>query len=176
MDNEKCSNITHIVIDVDGTLTDGGIYYDNNGNELKKFNTRDAAGFFAAKVIGIKTIIFTGRECAATMRRMEDLKADIVQQGIANKSEWLKTFMREQNLSKDNFAYIGDDLNDLPPMQLCGFVACPADACSEVKEISDYISDKNGGYGAARDCIEYVLKKCNQWKNAITEAYQLSGI
>ena len=74
----KYSALKLIVVDVDGTLTDSGIYYDENGNELKKFSTRDAAGFFASKVCGIKSMILTGRECAATTRRMKELQIDYV--------------------------------------------------------------------------------------------------
>ena len=82
MNNYKAERIKYLIIDVDGTLTDSGIYYDENGNELKRFSTRDAAGFFAAKEKGIKTIILTGRECAATIRRMEELKVDVLIQSI----------------------------------------------------------------------------------------------
>jgi 3-deoxy-D-manno-octulosonate 8-phosphate phosphatase (KDO 8-P phosphatase) len=175
MDNNKTAKITHIVIDVDGTMTDGGIYYDDNRNELKKFNTRDAAGFFAATIAGIKTIVLTGRECKATLWRMRDLKADIVKQGISDKAGWLSALIDETGLTAENLAYIGDDLNDIRPMKLCVFVACPADACEEVKAISDYVSVKNGGFGAVRDCIEHILKQRGEWEIVIEKVYQLSG-
>ena len=79
------SDIKVLVIDVDGTMTDAGIYYDETGNELKKFCTKDAAGFFAARIVGIKTMVLTGRECAATTRRMKELKVDYLCQNVKEK-------------------------------------------------------------------------------------------
>ena len=93
--------IKYLVIDVDGTLTDGGIYYDDKGNELKKFCTKDAAGFFAAQKAGIKTMILTGRECKATQRRMEELKVDYLYQDIKDKTAFLKEFMERNHLTKE---------------------------------------------------------------------------
>lgn len=160
-----------IVIDVDGTMTDAGIYYDENGNELKKFCTKDAAGFFAAHKVGMKIMVLTGRECAATTRRMTEMKVDYLYQDVKNKLEFLKAFMAETGISKEEIAYIGDDLNDLPPMQLAGFVGCPADSCSEVKAISTYISPVKGGAGAVRDIIEHMLRVSGEWDKAVAEVY-----
>lgn len=165
------NKIKYIVIDVDGTMTDGGIYYDENGNETKKFCTKDAAGFFAARQVGIKILILTGRECMATTRRMKELKADYVIQNIKDKVSYLKDFMTRENVQADELGYIGDDLNDLPPMSLAGFVGCPSDSCREVKKRADYISNVNGGYGAVRDVIEYLLTQRNQWDEAVKNVY-----
>lgn len=85
-----------MIIDVDGTMTDGGIYYDEQGNELKKFCTKDAAGFFAARNVGIKIMVLTGRECMATAKRMTELRVDIVYQNIKNKVECIRSFMKEK--------------------------------------------------------------------------------
>ena len=114
------SELNYLVIDVDGTLTDAGIYYDEHGNELKKFCTKDAAGFFAAKAMGIKTIVLTGRKCAATARRMSDLRVDYVFQNVREKQRFLRSFMEENHIAKEQLGYIGDDLNDLLPMQMAG--------------------------------------------------------
>lgn len=168
---KKLEAIQYIIIDVDGTLTDAGIYYDENGNELKKFCTKDAAGFFAARQAGIKTIILTGRECAATTRRMQEMKVDYLIQNIKDKRTYLIEFMKEHSIKKEQMAYIGDDLNDLPGMELCGFVGCPKDACAEVREIADYVSDTRGGYGAVRDIISCLLKERGEWGKAISKVY-----
>lgn len=162
-----------IVIDVDGTMTDAGIYYDETGNELKKFCTKDAAGFFAAKQMGIKTMVLTGRECAATSRRMAELKVDYVYQDIKNKVEFLTEFMRMNGISKEQLVYIGDDLNDLPPMRLAGFIGCPADSCSEIIDIADYVSIKKGGEGAVRDIIEHILRKEGLWEKVVSQVYEI---
>lgn len=165
------SDITLLVIDVDGTMTDAGIYYDENGNELKKFCTKDAAGFFVAHKVGIKIMVLTGRECAATTRRMNEMKVDYLCQNIKDKVSYLNGFIEEHGLNASQIGYIGDDLNDLPAMQMVGYVACPADSCVEVKNIANYISTVKGGYGAVRDIIEHLLRESNEWEDAIKDIY-----
>ncbi len=165
--------LKYLVIDVDGTMTDGGIYYDDNGNEIKKFNTKDAAGFFAAKTAGIKIIVLTGRECAATIRRMEEMKIDFLYQNIKSKKEFLTEFMKEKNIAKEEIGYIGDDLNDLEPMKLTGYIACPSDSCREIKDIADYISSDKGGHGAVRDIIEHILRETKEWDKATAQVYEI---
>lgn len=155
-------NIEWLVIDVDGTMTDGGLYYDSYGNELKKFNTKDAAGIFAAHRAGIKLIVLTGRTCKATEKRMKELQIDYLFQGISNKKEFLNRFMEKHRIKKEEIGYIGDDLNDFYSMQLTGYVGCPADSCAEVKNIADYISYLNGGAGAVRDIIIHILQESGE--------------
>lgn len=167
------SNIKLWIIDVDGTMTDAGIYYDENGNETKKFCTKDAAGFFAAHAVGMKIMVLTGRECAAVTRRMTEMKVEYLCQNIKDKESYLLKFMKANHLNKDDICYIGDDLNDLMPMKLAGFVGCPADACLEVKEIADYISHVKGGDGAVRDVIEHYLRLSGQWDDAVSKVYNI---
>lgn len=161
----------YLVIDVDGTMTDGGVYYDEHGNEIKKFNTRDAAGFFTARWAGIKIMVLTGRQCAATTRRMTEMKVEYLFQEVKDKCSFLQQFMAENGVEKESIGYIGDDLNDFPAMQLAGYVACPADSCPEILEIADYVSTKNGGDGAVRDIIEHFLREHGLWQQAISEVY-----
>lgn len=165
------AEIKLLVIDVDGTMTDGGIYYDASGNEIKKFNTKDAAGIFAARYAGIKTMVLTGRNSVAVKKRMKELKIDYIYQGISDKYCFLSNFMINNGLSKECVGYIGDDLNDLKSMQLAGVVCCPGDACDEVKQISNYVAKALGGYGAVRESITYILKKRGEWEYAIEKAY-----
>lgn len=164
-------NIKLIVIDVDGTMTDAGIYYDENGNELKKFCTKDAAGFFVAHSVGIEIMVLTGRECAATTRRMTEMKVEYLFQNVKNKADFLKRFMEQHGIKKEEVGYIGDDLNDLPSMLLAGYIGCPADSCPEIKKVADYISGINGGNGAVRDVIEHILRESGQWDKAVTDVY-----
>lgn len=171
MDKESLCKIKYLVIDVDGTMTDAGIYYDEHGNELKKFCTKDAAGYFAAKQAGIKLMVLTGRECQATTRRMQEMKFDYVVQNIKDKSAYLSEFMSANGLTREEVGFIGDDLNDLPPMKLCGFVGCPADACEEVREYADYVAKVKGGSGAVRDVIFAMLKVRGDWEQAVAEVY-----
>lgn len=163
--------IKYLVIDVDGTMTDAGIYYDENGNELKKFCTKDAAGFFAAREAGIQTMVLTGRECAATSRRMKEMKVDYLVQGCKDKVKYLAGFMEEKRIGKEEIGYLGDDINDLSAMNLCGFAGCPADSCREVMERADYVSTVKGGHGAVRDIIEHMLRETGQWSQIMEKLY-----
>ena len=163
--------IKMLLIDVDGTLTDGGIYYDNTGNELKKFNTRDGVGFLVASLVGIQTGIITGRECTATARRMTELGSTFIFQNIKDKKSFLESFMNSKGLDKMEIGYIGDDINDLAAMRMTGYVACPADACEDIKEFADYISPIRGGYGAVRDVIEHILKEEGLWDTAVLKLF-----
>ena len=164
-------NIKYWVVDVDGTMTDAGIYYDENGNETKKFCTKDAAGYFAARAVGMEIIVITGRECQSVTKRLTELGVEKIFQNIKNKKSFLFEYMQKYGISKDQVAYIGDDLNDLPAMSLAGYIACPADACIEIKQKADYISTNKGGNGAVRDCIEYVLRSVELWDEAIKKVY-----
>ncbi len=170
-DKDQLKKIKYLIIDVDGTLTDAGIYYDENGNELKKFCTKDAAGFFAARHAGIQIMILTGRECAATTRRMQEMHVDYLVQDCKDKVSYIRKFMKNHDVCKEEMGYLGDDLNDLPGMNLCAFAGCPADACDEIRKKADYISGIKGGYGAVRDIISYLLKERGEWDKAIAGIY-----
>ncbi len=163
--------IKYLVVDVDGTMTDGGIYYDDNGTELKKFCTKDAVGYFVSHKVGIKIVVLTGRECPATTKRLTEMKVDYLFQGVTAKNRFLTNFMAENNIKKEEIGYIGDDLNDYKPMKLTGFVGCPFDSCEEVKSIADYVSPVKGGDGAVRDIISHLLKQRNQWKDSIKDLF-----
>lgn len=168
---EQLRKIKYLVIDVDGTMTDAGIYYDEHGNELKKFCTKDAAGFFAAHQAGMEILVLTGRKCAATTRRMTEMKVDYLVQNCKDKVRYLNQFMEEKGITRDELGYLGDDLNDLPGMQLCGFTGCPADACTEIKEYADYVASVKGGEGAVRDIIEYMLRVRDEWDWCVNRVY-----
>lgn len=171
MGNNNYSKIKYLVIDVDGTMTDAGIYYDENGNEIKKFCTKDAAGFFAAHQVGIKIMVLTGRECVATARRMTEMKVDYLVQNIKDKIAYLDDFIQNEKISYEEIGYLGDDLNDLAGMQKAGFAGCPEDACEEIKAICDYVSNVKGGRGAVRDIVSYLLKERGEWEKAISKIY-----
>lgn len=163
--------ILYIIVDVDGVMTDAGIIYDEKGNELKKFCARDAAGFWALQKAGIIVLVVTGRECTATTRRMKDLGVEQVFQNIRDKKKFLIDYIQKHNINKENIAYLGDDLNDFPSMQLCGYVFAPADACDEIKKIADYVSPVQGGRGVVRSVAEHILKEDNSWDEIIKEVY-----
>ena len=151
--------IDHIVFDVDGTLTDGGITISDSGVESKTFQAKDGLLTRVLPKLGFTTMIITGRDSRLTNIRAEDLRISVLIQGVDDKATVLKQYFTKNRLTRERFAYIGDDLNDYAAMKLCGFKACPDDAAVEIRAICDYVSPRNGGHGAVRDICEHILKK-----------------
>lgn len=163
--NEK---IKILILDVDGTLTDGKIYMGNNGEQFKVFNIKD--GYAINNMLpsmGILPVIITGRTSEIVNKRAHELNINYLYQGVQDKASILNNILLQ--LSKDsdsytlkNVAYCGDDCNDLACMEeikkFGGIVACPKDAANEVLLIADYISEKNGGDGAVRDFVEWLKR------------------
>ena len=160
-----------LILDVDGTLTDGGIYYDSTGNELKKFCAKDGAGLMIARAAGIRVMICTGRECEAVRRRAADLKITDVYQNVRRKADFLADFFAKEGYRREEAAYCGDDVNDLAAMDLCGFVGCPADAPALILARADYICPQRGGEGAVRGLVQKILQDDGRWKDAVQAAF-----
>ena len=157
------SKIKLIVLDVDGTLTDGGIYYDSQGNEMKRFDVKDGLGIKVGLAAGLEFAVITGRESPMVERRVRELGIRHLLQGTQKKVPALRKLAEERDLSLDEIAYMGDDLNDLPAMRLVGVRACPADADKQVRELCDYVSKQNGGHGAVRTFIQEILTNTGIW-------------
>ena len=160
-----------IVLDVDGTMTDGGVYIYNNRVETKKFAIKDGCGIVLAHAAGIEFMILTGRESNCVRQRAEELKIRYIYQNVKNKITFLKEFMREHGIRQEQLAYIGDDLNDLYAMRLAGTKACPSDAAREIQAQCDYVLSAKGGEGAVREFIELLLKDQGKWEMAIEKAF-----
>ena len=156
-----------IVLDVDGTLTDGKLYIDNMGNEMKAFDVKDGLAISQSIKQGLIFAIITGKTSKIVERRGKELGIQEIIQGSWNKVEDLEKILKKYNITYNETAYIGDDLIDLKPMKLCGFSACPKDSVNEIIKISDFVSTKNGGCGAVREILEFILKKQNLWENII---------
>ena len=170
-EQERLSRLKWIVLDVDGTLTDGRIIYGSDGMEMKQFHVRDGAGILLAQNAGLQLMILTARESECVRRRAEELHIAVLLQGIPDKKAELARQMLQRNLLKDEVAYMGDDLVDLSSMSLCGYCACPADAAEEVKANCEYIAPSRGGHGAVRDFLEFCLKARGQWAEAVRTTY-----
>ena len=150
-------NIKMLVMDVDGTLTDGKIYYGNDGELFKAFDVRDGYRLVKCEEYGIITAIITGKTSKIVEGRARDLKIKEVHQGVSNKIEVLKTLIEKYSLDKSQVAYIGDDVNDIECMQYCGFSACPADAIDEVKNTVDYVFKNIVCHVAVRELIDRII-------------------
>lgn len=157
-------NIKYLVMDVDGTLTDGKIYMGNTGEVCKAFNIKDGCGIHDIAIPnGLIPVIITGRESQIILNRCKELGIQNIYQGVSNKLE--KLISITQDFSE--VAYIGDDINDLSCMKAVkeagGIIGCPKDAVKKVVEIADYVAGHNGGDGAVRDFIEWlVIQNCEK--------------
>lgn len=154
--------------DVDGVLTDAGMYYSESGDELKKFNTRDGMAFQMLREAGIKTGIITSEDRKLNERRARKLKLDFIRQNAKNKLQLAKDICRQLGISLQNVAYIGDDINDKDLLENVGLAACPSDAADSIKTLPKIIVlDKKGGEGVVREFVEkYVLASLHKKKTS----------
>ena len=151
------NKIKLILSDVDGVWTDGGMYYDQMGNEFKKFNTYDSAGVLFCKKLGIPVGIITGENTEIVKRRAEKLIIDYVFQGVNNKVSVLEKLCNDLKISFDEVAYIGDDINDIGIINKVGFSACPCTAPIYIKDKVNLVLNKKGGEGVFREFIEQIF-------------------
>ena len=155
-------SIKLFITDIDGTLTDGGMYYSENGDELKKFNTRDGMGLQMLREACIKTAIITSEDRQLNRRRAEKLKVDYLRQGKVSggKVAVAEEICKEMGITMQEVAYIGDDVNCVELLSAVGIAACPADACEKVKNIPGItVMTKKGGEGCVRELCEHLLKR-----------------
>ncbi len=149
-----------LVMDVDGTLTDGKINMGPTGEVFKSFDIKD--GYAINEMLpahGIVPAIITGRTSAIVENRARELHITELYQGKHDKLDTLKALMAKYDCTRDDVAYIGDDVLDMVCMSECGMVGCPADACAEVKAIAHYVCSRRGGEGAVREFIEYIISE-----------------
>lgn len=155
---EKIQHIKLIALDCDGVLTDGGMYYSDDGVELKKFNTKDGMGISLLHQKGIKSAIITGENTEIVRLRAKKLKIDYVYLGIKDKLSVIKEIAQKEKISLNEIAFIGDDINDLEAMQNVGVSFSVSDAMKCVKSQADYVSELAGGMGAVREIAELIIK------------------
>ncbi len=155
---QKAPDIRLFLTDVDGVLTDAGMYYSETGDELKKFNTRDGMGLSLLRKAGILTGIITTENTKLVERRAAKLKLDILRQGVSDKAVVLTEILKELRLSPSQVAYIGDDLNDQGIIQSVGLSAAPADAVPAISSIVNYVCKNRGGSGCVREFAEKILQ------------------
>jgi YrbI family 3-deoxy-D-manno-octulosonate 8-phosphate phosphatase len=146
-----------LVVDVDGTLTDAGMYYSSDGESLKKFNTRDAKGLELVQKEGIMVSLMTSEDSEIVRARAKKLRIKHTFIGVKDKMVMLENLCKDLKIKMSEIAYIGDDLNDFTCIENVGLGACPADALSEVKNVAKYICQRKGGKGAVREFCEIIL-------------------
>ncbi len=154
---EKLKKIKMVITDVDGVLTDGGLYYSGDGMVMKRFDVKDGMGVVLLRKHGIKCGIISTDVSQIIDKRGERLKMDFVYTGIWDKETKMNEECEKQGILKENVAFIGDDVNDKSIMALAGFTAAPSDAVPEIAEMADYLCKKRGGRGAFRELAELIL-------------------
>jgi 3-deoxy-D-manno-octulosonate 8-phosphate phosphatase (KDO 8-P phosphatase) len=159
---EKIKKVKIMVMDIDGTLTDGMVYYSKNGEELKRFYIRDGMGIELLHKSGIQVGILTSENSPIVMARATRLKIEHVILGSRNKKKSLEELSENINIPLESIAYIGDDVNDLQAMQISGFSVCPVDSVESIKDVADCVLTHNGGEGAVRELAELILTTQNK--------------
>lgn len=163
------NNIELLILDVDGTLTDGKLYMDNKENAMKAFNVKDGFAIYEWLKLGGKIAILTGKSSEIVASRAKELGISYVIQGSKNKTKDLDIILKELNIKLENTAYMGDDINDLGVMKKVKFSACPADSAEEILKIAKFVCTKNGGNGAVREYLETIMKENGMWEKVVAK-------
>jgi 3-deoxy-D-manno-octulosonate 8-phosphate phosphatase (KDO 8-P phosphatase) len=176
----RARRIKLFLMDVDGTLTDGGVCLisstaaDGSGNsavsEMKVFNAHDGQGLSLAHTMGIQTGFITGRHSPAVAKRAEELKVTYVYLGQAKKTEAFEECMQKSGVTEEEVAYMGDDLPDIPLARRAGLAVCVADGAPELAAICHFTTRRPAGRGAAREVVELILKAQGRWDEAVPHA------
>ncbi|MEO6903346.1 MAG: HAD-IIIA family hydrolase [Bacteroidia bacterium] len=156
-----------VITDIDGVWTDGGMFYDQTGNEWKKFNTSDSAGVLFCKKLNIPVCIITGENTEIVSRRAQKLNIEHLYQGISNKLLIATELCKTLNISLKDTAYIGDDFGDVELLEAVGFSCAPANAPSYIKNLVNYVTVLKGGEGAFREFVEELLKRTGTFDQAM---------
>jgi YrbI family 3-deoxy-D-manno-octulosonate 8-phosphate phosphatase len=155
--SDRARKVRLLCVDVDGVLTDAGMYYGPDGEVLKKFNTRDGMGLARVREAGIAVAIISGEDSAIVHARAAKLKIDDVFSGVSNKRAVIDELCSRDGLGLDEVAYIGDDLNDLAALECVGMACAVADAVEPVKAVAHYVTQRRGGEGAVREVCEFLI-------------------
>lgn len=155
---KRMKRIKMLLLDVDGVMTDGGVILGPGDFELKRFNAQDGVGIALAKLAGLRIGILSGRNTDAVKRRAQELKIDVVQQGMVYKEEGYEKILKKYGLKDEEVAYVGDDLLDVPVLRRVGLAVAVANGVKEVKQISHYVTQRRGGDGAVREVVDLLLE------------------
>ncbi len=164
----KIKKIKLLLLDVDGVLTDGALYYGEEAEVLKKFDVKDGLGIKLAQAGGITVGIISGRQSDALRRRASDLDIEVLFMGQIKKLTAYQQIKQNLFLKDEQIAFLGDDLNDLKIMQQVGLRLAVKDSCEEIKNAADYVTRKAGGKGAVREVVELLLKQQGKWEEILS--------
>ncbi len=155
---EKAKNIELVIFDIDGVMTDGSLFFDNNGDEYKAFNSLDGHGLRMLQECGVRVAVITGRKSELVKHRMSDLGVTLLYQGYRDKIPAFESLLEEVQLEKNQITYVGDDVVDLPVMSQLDFTIAVQNAHPFVKKHAQWITERSGGQGAVREVCEFILE------------------
>ncbi len=170
---ERAKKIKLIMLDVDGVLTDGRVIFSSTGEELKCFNAQDGCAILLARRAGIKVVFVTGRNSSIVERRAREHNVTEVFQNISNKAEIFNRLLEKYQLHPEEVAFLGDDLVDIAVMKKSGLAVAVAGAVPEVKEVSHYITKREGGKGAVREIVDLIIKSQDKWQEVTKSYYEI---
>lgn len=159
--SRRLGGVKLLSLDVDGVLTDGGLYYGDDGHQLRKFNVKDGLGIKRAMGAGVQVAIVSAGKSKCVLKRAEDLGIKHVFIGAEDKLDTLEELCTKLQIGLDQVAHMGDDLNDIPVLEAVGVPLTVADAMDEAKELADYVTEKGGGQGAVREICDILVKSKN---------------
>jgi len=171
---KRAAKIKVVLMDVDGTITDGSVTLlsqpDGSALEIKTFDAHDGQGISLGRTAGLRMGVITGRESAALRRRMKELSVEFIYEKQAHKIAAYEEILQKAEVNEDEVAFLGDDLPDLTVMRRVGLAVAVGNAAPEVKQIAHYTTARNGGKGAARELVELILKSKGNWEDMIEKA------
>jgi 3-deoxy-D-manno-octulosonate 8-phosphate phosphatase (KDO 8-P phosphatase) len=168
---KRAQKIKAIITDVDGVLTDGGIIYDNSGNELKRFHVRDGHAIAPLRELGFWVGVVTGRNSEVVKFRCRELKFDFHYHGIKDKFSQVEEVLNDHNLNWEEVAFLGDDTIDMPIMEKCGLGVAPADAPEYVRKVAHLVTSKAGGQGVLREASDIILAAQGKLEEVVRRYY-----
>ena len=157
-----------VITDIDGVWTDGGMYYDEQGNEFKKFNTADSAGVLFCKLLKIPVCIMTGEDVDSVRRRAEKLNVDYFYPGAKNKLSLARDLCDRIGINLNEVAFIGDDINDIQLLEKVGYSGSVPNAPKYIQKLTDFITTKRGGEGAFREFVENIIEQNDSISNVLS--------
>ena len=164
----RAAKIELLILDVDGVLTDGTLYYSNDGIESKRFHVRDGSGLKLWQSLGKRAAVISGRTSAAVATRAAELGLSPVRQGCgADKVPAFRAVMQETGVRPEQVCAVGDDLPDFPLLLNCGLAIAVGDACPDVRNVVHHVTAAHGGHGAVREAIEWLLTLTGQWPGMV---------
>ena len=167
-------NVKLIALDVDGTLTDGTLFYASDGSQAKAFHVADGLGIVMAQAVGLRIAVISGRTSPAVEQRMAELKVTDLVQNCGDKASALRVLLAKYALQPSQAAYVGDDINDLPAFDAAGVKIAVANASETLKARADWVTPRPGGAGAVRDAIEEILRRQGRLNEAVAAYLQMA--